>query len=716
MTSKAQGSGSSSLLTPRPWNERDPVIGCFKGERSYLFDHLAELLEEVKPGIDRESRISWSGARLPIRAAEAVGPIINSGLIARSGSNIRLSPHGEQWLEDRSPTHLIAVLHAHVRFIGELLEELATKSMSAPKLLEIAISKYGFGWTTSGPIHNRTKWLLSAGLIDSFSHKFHLTEAGRDLVGKLQVYKPAPEILSPSDLQPAPASVNELLNRAKDDQTSRSRAASCYIPGIKGNNGQLGPIAEIVGGALEPISDDTLLHKISDAFETSNATAETATRSFRLLGLIEKVSATDSAATNAARSWLETGYDVDLARIVHASIWYFAEIVGELDQDRRLTFSDVLDRCSKYSLDGHFEPMKRGGLTARIALLEALGMITKVSNHYYRATSLGLAFKEAVPCIESTADTARPSAASEQVVIVGDTSNRTVNDVAPLPASLLACAEKIASEVSRAARLGHDPTQLEMATVSALNFLGLPARHIGGNENPDGVFRDRPGQLGSCRTVETKATSSGLVPEEQAKQATLNHHREQHNAVSTLYIGPGFERRLLDLLDGDDHVAVLSSTLLAEAVRRQVDTPLRPVELEPLFDPSMPESDRRRTLLEVWRSKEQRARCIRGIVDIAAREADAPMLDDDEPDSIGPGWLDVTSIRRSLRALLNEDMPRSTIDNALNYLSLDEVGVLEHSEGKFRLQVSFDSVPRLFPYLGRVWEVGDATYHKRRQQ
>ena len=84
-----------------------------------------------------------------------------------------------------------------------------------------------------------------------------------------------------------------------------------------------------------------------------------------------------------------------------------------------------------------------------------------------------------------------------------------------------------------------------------------------------------------------------MVSEEQAKPATLADHRDQHGAESTVYIGLGFERRLLDVLDNDKRVAVVSVSVIPEAVRRQIDSPLTPDELSPLIDPNLRESDRR---------------------------------------------------------------------------------------------------------------------------
>ena len=306
-----------------------------------------------------------------------------------------------------------------------------------------------------------------------------------------------------------------------------------------------------------------------------------------MFGLLQRVASTELSATPAALAWLGSDYGVDLARIIHANVWYFGEIIDVLDTSGKLTFSQILEACSDYSLGGYYEDLKRGGLTARIALLEALGLVAKISNHYYDSTALGRAFRDSVPCI----DRQRSSAEDLSAAFEGLSAPNKFGEDAEGAAFVFA--DRIADTLTRTARLSEKSVELEKVAIDALNFLGLPAQHIGGQGEPDGTLRTRPGQLGATLTVETKSAASGMVPEEQAKPATLAGHRDQHGAESTVYIGLGFERRLLDVLDNDKRVAVVSVSVIPEAVRRQIDSPLTPDELSPLIDPNLRESDRR---------------------------------------------------------------------------------------------------------------------------
>jgi hypothetical protein len=579
--------------------------------------------------------------------------------------------------------------------------------------LKIACEKYDFGWSSTGPIHSRTRWLEAGGLVNLFSHKVHISEAGQTFLNRIEVYQPDSDVTSPTDLRTPPRVIQDKLDNIAHDQRIRSRAGSLYVPAVKTNNGQIEALEVIVETCTSPTRDEMLIAKVATIFGGTRATAETAIRSFRLLGLIERVSATEIAATPAGIAWVTGKYEIDLARVIHSSVWYFGEIIGELETAGRLTFTNILERCSRYSLNGFYDPLKRGGLTARVALLESLGLIANVSGHYYRPTKLGSAFLHSIPHIEPENEPLITGSSEEPewMLLPGDVRRDRDPIANPERKEHNAQlddgeAERIAEKLERTARFSEDPAQLEYAAIEALTFLGFPATHIGGNERPDGTVRTRPGRLGSVLTVETKSAANGAVPEEQAKPATLAHHRDQYDAVATVYIGPGFEQRLLDVLDDDEQVAVVSAVLIAESVRRQVATPLVPEELEPLIDPSLREKDRRRQLLAKWKDKEDSALCMRGIVEVTAREAESPMSDSDTS-SAGVGWLDLVSIRRSLRDILGKEMTKDVISEALTFLASPHVGVLEQDNERFRVRVTLESAPRHFAHLGHWWSVGD---------
>ncbi|MET8909491.1 hypothetical protein [Micromonospora sp. NPDC004551] len=713
MPRTAQADANILFPEPLPWNERDPALGNIEGDRSYFIDNLVALLSFVGDGVTKSEAFSWPTSGKEIAVGTVCRPINSSGLLASDGQAVRLSPHARRWLETQDPGHLIGIIHAHVRFIGEILSEVSKRPLSQVKLHEIACANYGFGWRNKGPIHVRIKWLQAAGAVSVYSHRVNITDKGREVLRSLSVYEPEATTISPADLQPAPRAIETLLSFLESTHEGRSRAAAFSIPNSSRNRGQLDAIRSVVETCASATDQNMLVDKIVSIFETGPTAAEKCVQSLKIAGLIERVSPTEFKATAAGSAWAASTYSIDLARIIHANIWYFGEIVKELESSVQLTFAEVLSRSAKYS-SANQSPLSRNGLTARMSLLTALDLIMRTAKSTYRATPLGIAFAGSVSCLTPIAHDAEDQAPltpldisqAEEVQRVTNTGDQDVTNAESE-------SQAIADRLVRAARQSEKSVELELATIQALRYLGLPATHIGGNGRPDGTVRTAPGKLGDLLTVEAKCAANGIVPEEQAKQRTLADHREQYNAVGTVYIGPGFERRLLDTLDNDEKVAVVSTAVIAEAVRRQPDTPLTPKELDPLINASIPEGERRGHLLSRWKEKEDWTLAMRAIVEILAREAESPMWDD-EPDSAGLGWLDITSIRRSLRDLLSREVSKELILDVLNFLVSPQVALAESSEDRYRLAVASEVVAHHFEYLGRRWLLGNRLYSRRK--
>jgi hypothetical protein len=261
-----RGEPQLDLPHMRPWNERGSVLGNIRGSRSRLLEDLKLLLQIVGGGVNSDQVVSWPGSGTKVAVGSIVGPIYSCGLFYRQGQRIQLSTNGEKWLESHDVEFLIAVLHANVRFVGEILKELLAGPMSHPALLTVAKQKYEFGWTTDNPIHNRTKWLEAAGLVNSYSHKVHISENGRCFLSRIRVHEPIVVTVKAADLDAPPESIATLLRGINSEGLGRSRAASCYIPAAKNNAGQVDAIKAIVASCASPTSDHSLTAETARTF------------------------------------------------------------------------------------------------------------------------------------------------------------------------------------------------------------------------------------------------------------------------------------------------------------------------------------------------------------------------------------------------------------------------------------------------------------------
>ncbi|MFI1484519.1 hypothetical protein [Streptomyces sp. NPDC020747] len=591
---------------------------------------------------------------------------------------------------------LIEALHINVRFVGEVMSALASEPRTYEQLLAVAREEYDLPWDTTGPVHNRTAWLSVAGMVDLFNGHLHLTDAGRSVLARLVLGRPEPDEADMTKrLTPAVGAIADLID-SLDEAKLRARAdgANLYIPGTSANGGSLDALHMLTEAAIPSIKDADFIHFVQANFPKAQtaATARTAREALKALGLIQRTSSTTWSATPGAVAWTESGETLDLARTVHASIAFFGEILGELDGADRLTTGALAERSAQY-LPNRQKAVSRSAVNTRLNLLEACGLVSRLSQTVYRTTPLGLAFKDSLPCLSPEDAISRPSTDSYANHDPGSRPDTAQPAVAP--------GEEIAAELNSAARDSPNHKRLEKAAVAALGYLGLPGEHVGGNGRPDGRVRFGIGAYSPVLAVEAKASAVGRVVDQSL--FGLPEHRAQIGAQVTLLIGPGFERRMLREADDDPAIAVIETELLAEIVRRQEHTPLTLGQLAPLVDPSLRATQRRDALLGYWQAQETRSQLEYTLVDILNAEAEDPFEEG--------GWLDLTSIRRELRTRgyrVGED----EVEEALAFLAWGRIDVVQRSDRGYRCTASVHTAGLRIRALGRQWSTASAHHHQ----
>ncbi|MFI7145983.1 hypothetical protein ACIBO2_13775 [Nonomuraea sp. NPDC050022] len=652
---------------------------------------LRRLFNVLGDGVEASAMVAWPSTNDFIRAGEATRRLTRTGLIARHGSWITPTANAQNWLESGKNAHLVLILHRHVRFIGELMSTLERGSTSHEELLIVARSRYGFRWESLTPVRTRTSWLRVTGMVDIFDGEVHLTEAGRALLSDLELGKPdADEGDAPAVLPSTPTAIADLLAALDDVRLHRrARAAGFYIPGQQEEAGWIETLRVLTEGAMPSITVGGLANLCCRTHGISASSASSALDTLKSIGLVARISSDRLAATGAAQAWLDTDQSVNLARIVHAHISYFGEILFDLDTvGVKPTAKGLAERSSHYGIDTA-QGLPPAAVTGRLNLLLACGLVTKISQTFFKVTPLGRAFRDSVRCLTP-----------QQLVELHE------EEFASVPPTDVVEAEQIAAKIEDSAHDSGEPERLEVAVIAAFNYLGMPSRHIGGatTDSPDGEVRTGSGVHGRILAVETKTAKNGEVSEEYGRPLTLPGQRSKINAEATIYIGPGFERRLLDAVDDDLQVAVVLTSLLAEAVRRQGVTPLTPAQLGPLVDPLLRSDQRRDLLAKEWNAQQRLADLELSVAIVLHNEAQDPLTEG--------AWLEIKDIRRELRKLghrADEEM----IMKALHFLTSPRIAVAEcaakagspaeEPKYEYRATMTLGTIWRRIEAPGRQW-------------
>ncbi|MEU5657499.1 hypothetical protein ABZ802_18005 [Streptomyces sp. NPDC047737] len=589
---------------------------------------------------------------------------------------------------------LVEALHRNVRFVGEAMDALALGPRTHDHLLELACGEFDLQWDTAAPVRDRTGWLAVTGMVDLFDRQVHLTEAGRRFLATIELGRPELDVADTvAQLAPTPGAIARLVEQL-DETGLRGRAdgANLYIPGVAANGGVLDALQVLTEAAIPSVSDADFVRFVQSTFPKAQtvATARTAKDTLKALGLIQRTSSESWTATPAALAWVESGEPLDLARTVHSAIAFFGEVLGELDQTIRPTTGTLTERSSRY-VPNRGKPLSRSAVNTRLNLLDACGLVTRLSQTAYRTTARGRAFKESLPCFQ-------PDGAGSRAPSDGATKNHHGDDPLGTTHQSDSPGSRIAAVLEDAARDSANPERLEKAAVVALDYLGMPGQHAGGPGAVDGHVRFGIGTDSRILAIEAKTSATGPVRDQPL--FGLSEHRVGIGAQIHLLIGPGFERRMLKEADDDPAIAVIDTGLLAEVVRRQEQTPLTLTQLAPLVDPALKAAQRGDALRACWEAQDIRSRLEYALVDILNVEAEDPLEEG--------GWLDLTSIRRELRTR-GYRVDEGTVVEALEFLTSSRIGVLQRSEQRYRCAASVHTAGQRIRALGYQWVA--ATQH-----
>ncbi|MCE0448022.1 hypothetical protein LT493_42340 [Streptomyces tricolor] len=221
----------ADLPVPLPWATRAGTAPYVPGHVSELIANLMALLRgiDAEPLVDRS--FTWPGADSPCRCASAP-PLGSCGLFTREGrpARVRLTREARHFLASGDTTYLIAVLHAHVRFVGEALDALGT-GLTHEELHRIAVDRYGLAWTSLDQVRRRVHWLRATGMAEYWSNGMIVpTARGRAFVARLPPVHPGPGGTHPGDGPPVtlpepPRLLAERLAQVTEGSCARAGAS-----------------------------------------------------------------------------------------------------------------------------------------------------------------------------------------------------------------------------------------------------------------------------------------------------------------------------------------------------------------------------------------------------------------------------------------------------------------------------------------------------------
>ncbi|MFJ3859860.1 hypothetical protein ACIPRL_26915 [Streptomyces sp. NPDC090085] len=612
-------------------------------------ENLTALLKDIDadPLVDRS--FTWPGAASPVQMRQVLHFVGSCGLFTREGrpSRVLLTPEARQFLETGDTGHLVALLHAHVRFFGETLESIG-EGLTYNDLNRIAIADYGLNWKSLDQVRRRVHWMRGTGLVEYWTNgKIVLTDAGRALLPRLSLVRPS-DLESqrraaadlPAELPEAPRLLAERLASVTEEELRSRKRVLGYLAG----GASMAALSRLVDAAAAGLSRDEIVQFSMETFEVGKSSAEQSLNTLQGLDLLAQVGPDRFAATDLAVEWLGSGEAVDLIRHLHLGL----DLLGET-LDALATESDSGRLTATLAEKYPASDLTRKDVTARVALLVETGLAERLGT-MTRRTALGTALAGSLP-LQKGQDVRRDSVPSE-----GRAASAEGDRGRPLPAQL-------AAEVISASTDSADYQRFERALAEAFRHLSMDVEVHSGPAKTDLVVTLWLSPTSRRRiAVEAKTDGAGLVTDQDVRFMRLSEHRTRHQADHSVLIGPGFDSRVFREASKEG-VAVLTARQLAEMIVRHAGTPLYPHELAALLLPGHADA-----LEQTWSQTERRTEALALVTSAMWNSANDPV--DIE---FGAGALDVRDIWRETKALVETPLDKKEIEEALAFLSSPSV-------------------------------------------
>ena len=276
--------GITVLPAVKPWEQRRNSVPHLAGGAKNYLGTLAWILRQCQDGFAKTALVESYRGQFELSVSTAsvgITDLVGCGFLQTSEGVCRPSDSAGRWLVADSADIAIGTLHAHVRFIGELLD-LAREACSKQFLLQSANDSFGFKLKTSGRLDFRLAWLLSANFIRRLADsRYQTTDAGIAFLERVELYRPTAAPAPVPDESPSDSTDRTAQHETRDGSdvdAIEDRGGEAAAPGTKLGRSARDVAAEI-GDRLESLSCDGAKHQefevaVRDAFAFLGFSAE----------------------------------------------------------------------------------------------------------------------------------------------------------------------------------------------------------------------------------------------------------------------------------------------------------------------------------------------------------------------------------------------------------------------------------------------------------
>lgn len=532
-----------------------------RGSDGYV-SALKIILNSVQNGILSNEKIIIPGSTSSLTLDELCITLRPLGFVRQPSRKEpwELTEFSKAWIDNKSNMYLGSYINGNLKFFSEILES-CKEPKKISELRSIADSFYKIYWKDNSQIYDRLHWLRDMGFIEhlGFKKSYVTTELGLSFLKKVPAYNwedlEKDNNIVFDDLETIREVFLSLVPQSQEDLETRKRAIG-YIPGNSND------IFNVIVGYLDLISSGkTNINIISRYSNATYEIKETSVISFMThltsSGFVEKVSTEDYELTKLGYSLLKDRNLLNLTLCYHAKYLFFLEILQEL-KEKPLAVKEIMYKSvSSYG----FPKENLSEIRKRLSLLTSAQLIY-LERKKYHLTKKGEDILQIVPL-------QRPSVVKKE----SDNFSKTNLTL-----------EKIIEGLLSTSRDSSNSAKFEELVSDAFSYIGFKTKWLGGSGNTDVLLTAPTAPKFSYKVnIDTKATYSGPVSDNQVDFDSLAEHKEKHNADFIVIIGNYFSSERLEKRAKNHNVGLLDVNTMIALLRKHQEVPISFESYKKLF-------------------------------------------------------------------------------------------------------------------------------------
>jgi hypothetical protein len=543
-----------------------------------MFPRTLELLQLIASGAatDLDIHPQLSSGEYSMTWRKVAGALRSMGLIENRKGSLELTADGVQFIADKSPSRLAALMADRVRLFAEVLGLLIQAPLTVEQANAKLVATYNLDWTTVNNTRLRMTWLEVLGLTEWLAdRKQTATQEGRELFTTWETVSSEALTFNTeqfvANIPDAPTEIAALLDRLSTNagEQEARKTYNIWVPSPASDPNKVENLKVCISAAADPIQKEEFLQFIGNRFELKRSSVDSMLPFMRAAGLLHEVRRGVFTATPAAKAWLATGSAIDFIRILHGNIRFVGELLRSSTANVPRTY--VYSEGARYG-------MNKEKVRWLIAFLVDAGLLVETSWSSVQATPTGRRLIESLPLAE-------PSLVPESVPDPGQTEPSGVVHARTEASDIAADLVRSAADPSSDGKASG--AAFEAFLERAFQHMGFQTQRISGSGDTDVLvqWHDTAGVLRTA-IVDGKSSASGYIAHGNVNEFAIGTHKDKHSAEFAAIVAPSFRGDTITKAAQAKGWVLVTASELGDLVLSTESLGLRPSELGMIFEAS----------------------------------------------------------------------------------------------------------------------------------